>query len=114
MKAPPVELFPSLVPVVQVEGTPWASVLWITAGPIDLDLIDNANKTAKKLSSSLKSRALTFMGEDTSGACALHVFDRGSEIEHKEWLDDGRPPAFIKSSGLYIPPCFAMKRGQDV
>jgi hypothetical protein len=103
-KSPPAELFPSLAPVVQIEGIAWASVLWITAWPIDLDLIDNANTTAKMLSSSLKSRALAFIGEDTSGACALHVFDRGKEIEHKEWLDDDRPPPSSSHQAFTSPP----------
>jgi hypothetical protein len=106
---PPVEMFPSLVPVVEVSGSGWSSALWVTAWPVDQRVADEAMRAAKKLSTRLKARTLTFMGNDTAGAQDLQVFERGKQLLHKGWFDDDAEPAFFKQAGVYVPPCYAAK-----
>src|SRR6476620_11597288 len=46
-------------------------------------------KHVRKLSSQLKTRALTFLGEDTSGAIGYDLFENGKELEHADFIDGG-------------------------
>ena len=111
---PPKELFPPLVPVVQVADCAWSSVLWITAWPVDEDLADAAARFAKKLSAKLRTRCLTFMGEDSGGGQDLHVFDAGNAKLHEGWVDGDPLPDFFEQEGVYLPPCYALRKGKDL
>src|SRR4030095_8474295 len=74
-----------LVAVVEPADSSWCVVLRQLCLPLDLELIQDATENARKLSSSLKTRALTFYGADTSFSMAFSLFRNGKQIEHKEW-----------------------------
>jgi hypothetical protein len=114
VKNAPGEFFPPRIPVVDVAGTSWSSALWLCNWPIGMDDVEQAEAVAEKLSSGLKARTLLFMGEDTSGAMDLQVYEAGKRIEHKEWMEDEQSDKHFAKWRVYIPPCFAVKRGDSL
>ena len=109
VKKAPGEFFPPRIPVVDVTGTAWSSALWLANWPIGTPDVEQAEAVAKKLSTRLKARTLLFMGEDTSGAMDLQVFEAGKQIEHKGWVEDEESDEHFAKRRVYIPPCFAVK-----
>jgi hypothetical protein len=122
----------SLAPLVKLRGSPWTVMLRsiFELGPEDLEAVF---VDAESLSSKLKTTAVTFVGEDTSGALAIDVFNNGKKVEHFEW-EDGGPFVVFKSKlrkkpkldevghefadgvfrklGIYLPACYAMTKGK--
>jgi hypothetical protein len=101
-----------LVPVVQLAGGGWTTLHRVVGMPIGAEDIEHADALATKLSAQLETRAATFVGEDTSGAMELHLFDNGKRGATKEWDQelDVADASFAKL-GLAVPACYARGAG---
>jgi len=121
----------NLVAVVQVKDNPWTvvlrSLLWV-----DSKHLENVPKEAKELSAKLKTRAITFIGEDTSGAMRYELFENGKSLESSEWESGGEFFSFksklrkkldleevgddfadevFREQGIYLPACYPKSEG---
>jgi hypothetical protein len=101
-----------LAAVVQVSGSPWTvvfrSLLWL-----DSSHLDEVPKEAKDLSARLKTRTITFMGEDTSGAMVYEIFESGKSVAKEEWEDgDDEADAIFREQGIYLPSCYPKAEGK--
>jgi uncharacterized protein len=100
------------VAVAQSADAPWSAAFISLCLPIDEQDLKSAQDDAQMLSAKLKTRALSFIGEDTSGAMAYHLYQNGKEVEHKEW-DQTKTQAADKAFtplGLYLPACYPCAR----
>jgi hypothetical protein len=97
-----------LVAVVQCAKALWSVALVSLCLPIGEEDFKSAQDDARMLSAKLKTRALAFIGEDTSGAMGYHLYRNGREIEHKEWEQSKRRAAdrAFGEIGLYLPACY--------
>ena len=104
----------TLVPVVQVAGGAWTTIHRVVGLPIGTDDIEQGDELAGKLSAELKTRALRFVGEDTSGAMEVTVFDRGKRGASKEWDQElDVADAYFAKLGLTVPACYARDTGKE-
>jgi hypothetical protein len=119
----------SVVAVVQVRNSPWAviyrSVLYLNEAHLDA-----VAEEAKEFSARLNTRAITFIGEDTSGANSYQIFEKGKSVEEAEWEVGGeffkfkssrrkRPEmekvtdefvdSIFREEGIYLPACYPME-----
>jgi uncharacterized protein len=97
-----------LVAVAQCANSSWTVAYLVISLPISEPDIASAREEARLLSSKLKTRALAFIGEDTSGAMGCWLYRNGQEIEGKEW-DQTQMRAADKAFaalGLYLPVCY--------
>jgi hypothetical protein len=76
--------------------------------PISTPDLTSAQEDARILSSKLKTRALAFLGEDTSGTMAYWLYRNGQDIDQKEWDQTQTRAADKAFAGLelYLPPCY--------
>src|SRR6266545_3607019 len=81
-----------LIALLQLKDNPWAVVLRDVCDLTD-EGMHGVAQDAKALSSKLKTRAITFVGEDTSGAVDYAIFDGGKMLEHAQWESGG--PFFL-------------------
>jgi len=114
------------VAVVQVKNNPW-TIIFRSLLTVDSDEIENVPKEAKELSVRLKSRAITFIGEDTSGAMGYEIYEDGKLMEKAEWegggefftfksklrkkpeleeVGDDYLDAVFSGAGIYLPACY--------
>jgi hypothetical protein len=97
-----------LAAVTQCAHSPWTVALVSLGLPVDEHDLKSAQDDARMLSSKLKTRALAFIGEDTSGAMGYHLYRNGQEVEQKQW-DQIKARAADKafaSLGIYLPACY--------
>jgi hypothetical protein len=96
------------VAVVQCASAPWSVVLISLCLPMDSPDVQAAQDDARMLSSKLKTRALTFIGEDASGTMGCHLYRNGKDIERKEWNQSKVRAADKAFTGLgvYLPACY--------
>src|SRR5437588_2019651 len=115
-----------LVAVVQIKDNPW-TIVFRSLLYVDEEGIERAAEDAKELSGRLSTRAISFVGEDTSGANAYKLFDKGKMLEDVEWETGGeffrfksslrKRPAlesvedsfvddFFRQEGVYVPSCY--------
>src|SRR4051794_12693937 len=66
----------SHVAVVQVKGNPW-TIIFRSLQYVDERQMEGVVEDAKELSARLSTRAISFLGEDTSGAIAYKLFEKG-------------------------------------
>jgi hypothetical protein len=101
--------------VVQPKGSDWSVIYRILCLPIQMADLDEANKIAKSLSAKLKTRALSFIGEDTSGAMGYRLFRGGKEAQEQEWESQTDPADDdFAQLGLRIPPCYPRQDGKTI
>jgi hypothetical protein len=72
------------IAVVQVKDNAW-TIIFRSLLYVDEDNIESVNEEAKELSARLNTRAITFVGEDTSGSQAYKLFEKGKMLEEAEW-----------------------------
>jgi hypothetical protein len=101
-----------LATVVQVKDNPWTvvfrSLLWL-----DSSHLEEVPNEAQQLSARLKTRAVTFMGEDTSGAMGYEIFENGKSKAKEEWEDgDDDADAIFRREGIYLPSCYPREEGE--
>jgi hypothetical protein len=115
-----------LVAVVQVKDSPW-TIVFRTLLYVDEAAIDGVADDAKELSGRLNTRAISFIGEDTSGSNAYKIFEKGKLLEDVEWESGGeffrfksslrKRPALesvedsfvdevFRAEGIYVPCCY--------
>jgi len=120
-----------VVAVVQTPGSAWTIILR-SVHYVDESQIEGVAEAAKELSARLNTRAISFIGEDTSGANGYKLFEKGKLLEDFEWEANGeffrfksslrkRPAlekvedAFVddlfREEGVYLPACYPMTEG---
>src|SRR5256885_3923379 len=77
-----------LVAVVQVKDSPW-TIIFRSLLYVDEAAIEGAAEDAKELSGRMSTRAISFIGEDTSGSNAYKLFDKAKLLEDIEWESGG-------------------------
>jgi hypothetical protein len=105
------ELAP-LVAIVQVRDSPWTvvfrSLLWLRSSHLE-----EVPKEAKELSARLKTRTITFFGEDTSSAMGYEIFEDGKSVAKEEWEGgDEEADAVFTKQGIYLPSCYPKAEGK--
>ncbi len=111
------------VPVVRVMGSSWTIVQRAICIVTSQQLRDYA-EDAKVLSARLKTRAIAFAAEDTSGSGGYELYEKGVQIEKAEWGEssgftskrrktpkhDTYDTAFVdgvfRDLGIYVPVCY--------
>jgi hypothetical protein len=117
-----------VVAVVHVKGNPW-TVIFRSLLYVDKSHLEGVAEDAKELSGRLGTRAITFIGQDTSGANAYKLFEKGKLLEDVEWeaggdffrfksslrkrpalesVDDEFVDGIFKELGIYLPACYPM------
>lgn len=114
------------IAIVQVKDNPW-TIIFRSLLFVDEQNIESANEEAKELSARLNTKAITFVGEDTSGSQTYKLFEKGKLLEEAEWEVGGelytfksklrKKPAieavgdefaesFFSEQGVYLPCCY--------
>jgi ankyrin repeat protein len=103
--------------IFQLKGQPW-TILVRTIGWLEMEDLKGLSEDAKALSAALKTRAITYMAEDTSCAEAYEIFDKGKSIENacqadefefksswrkKPKFGDHFPEPTFTDLGIYLP-----------
>jgi hypothetical protein len=122
----PYEDVEQLVAVVQVKDNPW-TIVFRSLLYVDEAAIEHAAEDAKELSGRLSTRAISFIGEDTSGANAYCLFEKGKLLEEAEWevggeffrfksslrkrpaletVEDEFVDELFRAEGIYVPSCY--------
>jgi hypothetical protein len=123
----------SLVSVVQVKGNPWV-VVFRSLLYVDARQLEGIVEEAKELSGRLSTRAIAFVGEDTSGALSYDLFEQGKVLESAEWEVGGEFSRFksslrkrpaqetvgdefadgvFREQGIYLPCCYPKSEGGE-
>lgn len=109
----PVAPAPRLVWLLQLRDADWSVLIYSLS-----DYVSDLGFAAGDLSQHLDTRAVCFIGEDTSGVGGLHVFDRGERVDGVEVeLYDGEEAildAWAVEHGLFVPPCRLDDDGRQV
>jgi ankyrin repeat protein len=121
-----------LVAVVQPEGNPW-TVIFRTIYHANSDALKGVVEWAKSFSKTLKTQAISFASEDTSGALAYDLFEKGKLVERAEWegedgfhyfestrreepeleaIDHKFVDQLFRELGIYLPACYPTIRGK--
>lgn len=114
------------VAIVQVKESAW-TIVFRSLLYVDEETIESANEEAKELSARLNTKAITFVGEDTSGSQAYKLFEKGKLLEEADWEVGGemynfksklrKKPAieavgdefadgFFTEQKIYLPCCY--------
>ena len=96
-----------LVAIVKPKNSSWTVILRLLCLPIDERDITEAAEDAQKLSLKLRTRGLTFFGEDISD---LWVYRHGKKAEEKEWGQAKSADKAFEAFGLYLPACYPCRR----
>src|SRR4051812_694603 len=78
------DLASSVIVIAQVRNSPWA-VVYRSILYLDEAHLDAVAEEAKEFSARLNTSAITFIGEDTSGANSYQLFEKGKSLEEAEW-----------------------------
>jgi len=114
------------IAIVQLKDNSW-TILFRSLLYVNEEHIENANEEAKELSARLNTKAITFVGEDTSGSQSYKLFEKGKLLEEAEWEVGGelytfksklrKKPAiqavgdefaneFFSGQEIYLPCCY--------
>lgn len=128
-RKPTTEKYDEVAPqiaIVQVKNNPW-TIIFRSLLYVDEAHIEAANEDAKELSAHLNTKAVSFVGEDTSGSQAYKFFEKGKLLEEAEWEVGGelygfksklrKKPAieavgdefaggFFTEQEIYLPCCY--------
>ena len=123
-----------LTAVVGIKANPWAVVLR-SIGVVSAQELEGVPEEAKTISAELKTRAATFLFEDTSNAMGYALYERGRVLEEAEWECGGAMTSFtstlrqrpegrrfnadfadqlFRGEGIYIPACYPRLEGGRV
>ena len=122
------------VALIQIKDNHWTIVLRSLFYVNGNDLA-SVIEDAKALSEKLKTKAISFVSEDTSGAIQFDLFDKGQLIEQAQWTDGGSFAAFestrrkqpkideidnkfttklFRELGIYLPACYSRGKAKNV
>jgi hypothetical protein len=114
------------IAIVQVKDSAW-TILFRSLLYVDEEHLESINEEAKELSARLNTKAISFIGEDTSGSQAYKFFEKGKLLEEAEWEVGGelytfksklrKKPAiedvgdefadgFFTEQEIYLPCCY--------
>jgi hypothetical protein len=114
------------IAIVQVKDNSW-TIIFRTLLYVDEENMESAKEDAKELSARLNTKAIMFIGEDTSGSQAYKLFEKGNLLEEAEWEVGGelytfksklrKKPAveavgdefaegFFTEQEIYLPCCY--------
>jgi ankyrin repeat protein len=112
--------------VVQIKDNPWIVVLRSLHHVAESD-VNAVAEDAKELSRQLKTKAISFVAEQTSGAVQFDLFESGEPLERAQWVDGGSFSVFeskrrkqpkvsevdgtfadktFRDLGIYLPACY--------
>jgi len=102
-----------LIAIVQPKESSWAVILRILCMPIGMPDVTDAEKVCKTMSTKLKTRALAFIGEDTSFAMGYMLYQHGKKVGTKDWESqtDSADEEFA-ALGIYLPACYPRQEGK--
>lgn len=124
----------TLVAVAQVKNSAW-TIVYRSLLFVDEAHMDAVAEEAKEFSARMNTHAITFIGEDTSGANSYQLFEKGKSLEEAEWEVGGeffkfkstrrkRPEldkvtdefvdGIFREEGIYIPACYPMQEEEEV
>lgn len=95
-RKPTTEKYDEVAPqiaIVQVKDNSW-TIIFRSLLYVDESHIEAANEDAKELSAHLNTKAVAFVGDDTSGSQAYKLFEKGKLLEEAEWEVGGELYAF--------------------
>lgn len=122
-----------LAAIVQVRDNPW-TVVFRSLLTVDSNLMEAVSKEARELSARLRTRAIAFVSEDTSGSRNYEIFVGGKAVESAEWehcgdfwnfkstlrqqpaifeIGDEFPEERFCNEGIYLPACYPVREGDD-
>jgi hypothetical protein len=117
----------------QLKENPWTVVLCEICCVTE-EGMEAVAREAKALSTKLNTRAVTFVGEDTSGAVEYNIFENGKTLEHAQWesggefysfestlrkqpslesVDDEFADEVFRGQGVYLPACYPQSKGES-
>ncbi len=104
-----------LVAIVQPKGSAWSVILRILCMPIGMPDVTDAEQVCQKTSAKLKTRALAFIGEDTSFAMGYILYQKGKKVGSKDWESqrNSADKAFA-DLGIYLPACYPRQEGKKI
>jgi hypothetical protein len=112
--------------VVQLKDNPWTVILR-SLYHVDERDVSAVVEDAKVLSQQLKTKAISFVAEGTSGAVQFDLFESGEPVERAQWVDGGSFSIFdstrrkqpkvrevdgkfadktFRDLGIYLPACY--------
>src|SRR5438876_3373842 len=99
--------------VVQPKASVWTVILRNLCLPLNEADFIRGKREAQMLSAKLKTRAMVFMGADTSYSMEYILYRDGKQIGTRQWESqtDRADKAFGKL-GLYLPACYARGEGR--
>ncbi len=104
-----------LVSAVQTKDCAWTIIYLGMCRPLNGKDFAHSEELAKKLSTQLKIRALTFSGEDTSGAMDYRLFQNGKAKEEKGWENQNESAdKEFRKLGVVVPVCYPKQDGKKV
>jgi hypothetical protein len=101
----------SLVPVVQPKNSKWSLIYRIICLP--WEDFEGLMSDAQSISAELKTRALAFIGHDSSGGMSYFLYKNGKKIGQHDWASryDPSDKQFAQLE-LYVPACYSRKEGR--
>jgi ankyrin repeat protein len=106
--------------IFRLRGNAW-TILLRTVGWLEGEDIELLPQDARELSASLKTRAVMYMAEDTSGCEGYELFKNGDSFEKADWMGevtfrsswrkkpkfgDAFPEPTFSELGIYLPECW--------
>lgn len=109
----PDEMAP-LVALVQPKNCAWTVIYRAMCYPMGMEEFEGGRETAQLLSGKLKTRALAFIGEDTSGAMQYRLYKNGRQAAEKEWESQNDPADEVfEELGIFAPVCYPKRKGKE-
>jgi len=120
-----------LTVVVKIRQNPWTVVLR-SIMDVSVEELVGVPKEAKAISAALKTRAISFIAEDTSSALGYQIFDSGKLVESADWengcafhsfssklrqkpalerVDNDFADSLFREEGIYVPACYPCGEG---
>jgi ankyrin repeat protein len=115
--------------IFQLKAHAWTMVLR-SLGRLSLEDGEKIAEQARELSKRLKTRAYTYLAEDTSGAEAYELFEDGQSLEAVEkcevttfrstfrsqpkFDDELFPDPILADEGIYLPACYPKDTGYEI
>jgi len=102
----------ALVPVVQPKNSKWSLIYRILCLP--WEDYEGLMSDAQSISAENKTRALAFMGHDSSGGMSIFLYKNGKKIGQHDWESrfDPSDKQFAELK-LYVPACYPRKEGKE-
>lgn len=102
-----------LVALVQPKASKWVLIYRCMCLPFDG--FDRVLADTKSISSKLKTRALAFLGHDTSGGMGSTLYRNGKKVEEHGWEYRTDPSnKHFAQLELFVPACYPRQKGTEI